>query len=216
MEDPSQVVNRANPSYNQIESNEDDSWNLDDEESEQDSGVNTPSKELRVDLQDVKKKMERMYYADWIRVIAVHFVIFVHSLMNAADTTELSNHDAHEKKEGIFKCMVQIGMPMFFYISGMSATFFNAEKHGFCFFVKGKVQRLLVPLLMSILVFLIPRLYLSQDYEAWTRVDDKIESNFFVYAFKVFPSIHTKLSWLWFLVVLFIVMLLNYPLVAWT
>jgi hypothetical protein len=26
--------------------------------------------------------------------------------MNAADTTELNTHDAHEKKEGIFKCMV--------------------------------------------------------------------------------------------------------------
>ena len=83
-------------------------------------------------------------------------------------------------------------------------------------FIKGKVNRLLVPLFMSILVFLIPRLYLSQDYEAWTRVNDQIESNFFVYAFKVLPSIHTKLSWLWFLIVLFIVMILNYPLIAWT
>ena len=105
---------------------------------------------------------------------------------------------------------------MFFYISGMSATFFNAEKHGFCVFIKGKVKRLLAPLFLSILFFLIPRLYLSQDYEAWTRVNNEIESNFFVYAIKVLPSIHTKLSWLWFLVVLFIVMLLNYPLIAWT
>lgn len=69
---------------------------------------------------------------------------------------------------------------------------------------------------MAILFFLIPRLYLSQDYEAWTRVNDQIENNFFVYTIKVLPSIHTKLSWLWFLVVLFIVMILNYPLIAWT
>ena len=83
-------------------------------------------------------------------------------------------------------------------------------------FIKGKINRLLVPLFMAILVFLIPRLYLSQDYEAWTRVNDQIENNFFVYTIKVLPSIHTKLSWLWFLVVLFIVMILNYPLIAWT
>ena len=139
VEDSTQVVNRAN-SYSQLDSNEDHSWNLDDEDSEQDSGVNTPSKDIKIKLQlQNQKEKVRMYYADWIRVISVHFVIFVHSLMNAADTTELSNHDAHEKKEGIFKCMVQIGMPMFFYISGMSSTFFNAEKHGFCVFIKGKI-----------------------------------------------------------------------------
>ena len=92
VEDSTQVVNRAN-SYSQLDSNEDHSWNLDDEDSEQDSGVNTPSKDIKIKLQlQNQKEKVRMYYADWIRVISVHFVIFVHSLMNAADTTELSNH----------------------------------------------------------------------------------------------------------------------------
>ena len=156
-----------------------------------------------------------MYYADWIRVISVHSVILVHCIMNAADSTEL-DRDQVEKKEGIFKTMAQIGMPMFFYISGMSSTFFNAEKHGYLSFVKGKANRLLVPLFLAILTLLVPRLYLSQDIEGWTRVDDKVENNFFVYLFKVLPTLPQKLSWLWFLVVLFIVMLLNYPLMAWS
>ena len=46
-----------------------------------------------------------MYYADWIRVISVHSVIFVHCLLNAADTTDLKDRDAIEKKEGICKVM---------------------------------------------------------------------------------------------------------------
>ena len=46
-----------------------------------------------------------MYYADWIRVIAVHSVIFVHCLLNAADTVDLKDRDAIEKKEGICKVM---------------------------------------------------------------------------------------------------------------
>ena len=46
-----------------------------------------------------------MYFADWIRVTAVHIVIFVHCLLNAADTTNLQDRDAIEKKEGICKCM---------------------------------------------------------------------------------------------------------------
>jgi surface polysaccharide O-acyltransferase-like enzyme len=102
-----------------------------------------------------------MYYADWIRVISVHSVIFVHCLLNAADTTEMYEKDGLEKKDGICKTMAQIGMPMFFYISGMSSTFFNAEKHGYLSFVKGKVNRLLIPLFLAILTLLVPRLYFS-------------------------------------------------------
>lgn len=107
-------------------------------------------------------------------------------------------------------------MPLFFYIAGMSSTFYDSEKNGYLKFVKNKSVRLLLPLFGAILVLLIPRLYLSQEYEAWTRVDDKIENNFFLYTWSVLPSIPAKLSWLWFLIVLFVIMLLNYPLMAWS
>jgi peptidoglycan/LPS O-acetylase OafA/YrhL len=53
----------------------------------------------------IKPPKARMYYADWIRVIAVHSVIFVHCLLNAADTVDLKDRDAIEKKEGICKVM---------------------------------------------------------------------------------------------------------------
>ena len=46
-----------------------------------------------------------MVYADWIRVFAVHSVIYVHCIMNASDTVGLSERDALEKKEGIYKEM---------------------------------------------------------------------------------------------------------------
>jgi len=57
---------------------------------------------------------------------------------------------------------VQIGIPMFFYISGIGATFFNTEKNNYGIFVGGKVLRLLVPFVIAIFVFLIPRLYFGQ------------------------------------------------------
>lgn len=79
-----------------------------------------------------------MYYADWIRVISVHSVIFVHCLLNAADTTDLKDRDAIEKKEGICKVMAQLGMPLFFYISGMSSTFFKTERDGFKSYFQSK------------------------------------------------------------------------------
>lgn len=105
---------------------------------------------------------------------------------------------------------------MFFYISGISCTFYDTEKKGFLKYFRSKVDRLLVPMVIAIFTLLVPRLYLSQSYEGWTQVDGKIEDNFFVYTIKVLPSIHEKLSWLWFLIVLFQVLLINYPLLAWS
>lgn len=72
-----------------------------------------------------------MFFADWLRVIAVHLVIYVHCMLNAADTVGLDDLDAREKKDAICKCLSQVGMPMFFYISGISCTFYDSEKKGF-------------------------------------------------------------------------------------
>jgi hypothetical protein len=46
-----------------------------------------------------------MYYADWMRVISVHSVIFLHSWLNAGDTTEMNERDEMEKKDGFVKAM---------------------------------------------------------------------------------------------------------------
>jgi hypothetical protein len=51
---------------------------------------------------------------------------------------------------------------MFFYISGIGATFFKTEEKNFGIFVGDKVLRLLVPFVVAIFVFLIPRLYFGQ------------------------------------------------------
>ena len=58
---------------------------------------------------------------------------------------------------------------MFFYISGIGATFFDTEKKHFGVYVRDKVVRLLVPLVLAIFIFLLPRLYLGQAYEEFTR-----------------------------------------------
>jgi len=52
----------------------------------------------------------------------------------------------------------------------------------------------------------------------FTEKDRKpyIEWNFFVYWIKMVPNVWEKLSWLWFLLALFINSMINYPLIAWT
>jgi fucose 4-O-acetylase-like acetyltransferase len=65
------------------------------------------------------------------------------------------------KKDGIIKSLVQIGIPMFFYISGIGSTFFNTEKKNYFIFLGEKVLRLLIPFIIGIFIFLMPRLYLG-------------------------------------------------------
>ena len=94
--------------------------------------------------------------------MAILLVIFVHCLVNSFDASGLDpkeNPTIQEKKDGIIKALVQIGIPMFFYISGIGATFFDTEKKHYGVFVGGKVLRLLLPFVVAIFVFLIPRLY---------------------------------------------------------
>ena len=165
------------------------------------------------------EKKERVYYADWIRAMAIFLVIFVHCLVNSFDASDLDAEDVptiQQKKDGIIKSLVQIGIPMFFYVSGIGATFFRTEDKHFGIYIGDKVLRLLVPFVVAIFVFLIPRLYFGQQYEDFTRNDDKIESNYWTFMQATLPTIHIKLSWLWYLPALFIDCVLTYPLLRWT
>jgi len=112
--------------------------------------------------------------------------------------------------------MVQIGIPMFFYISGIGATFFRTEDKNFGIFVGEKALRLLLPFTIGIFAFLMPRLYFGQTYEDFTRPNDEIEGNYWEFNKKTLPTVYTKLSWLWYLPALFIDFMLCYPLLRWS
>ena len=73
---------------------------------------------------------------------------------------------------------------------------------------------------MGILIILIPRLYLSQDYQGFAQITNEkgenvIEWNFFKYYYHMLPKSLLKMSWLWFLLALFINSMICYPLLGW-
>jgi len=68
---------------------------------------------------------------------------------------------------------------MFFYISGIGSTFFNTEKKNYFIFIGEKILRLLLPFIIGIFVFLMPRLYLGQPYEKFCRPDEEEMENDF-------------------------------------
>merc|ERR1719450_303892 len=148
-------------------------------------------------------------------------VIFVHCLVNSFDASGLDPEEVPQiqhKKDGIVKSLVQIGIPMFFYISGIASSFYNTESKGFALFIWDKILRLAVPFVVAIFIFLIPRLYFGQSYEDWTRpYKDKeiIEEDYWTFMVASLPDIFSKLSWLWYLPALFIDCIITYPLLAW-
>jgi alanyl-tRNA synthetase len=51
------------------------------------------NKEPKVEVEPVKEAKERVYYADWIRAMAIALVIFVHCLVNSFDASGLDPED---------------------------------------------------------------------------------------------------------------------------
>ena len=71
--------------------------------------------------------------------------------------------------------------------------------------------------MIAIPVLLIPRLYIGQEYEAFARPDGvHTEEDLGQFYLKTLPSIIVKISWLWFLLGLFLNCMVLYPLLAWT
>lgn len=99
----------------------------------------------------------------------------------------------------------------------MSVTYLNTEApRAFMKYLLDKFFRILIPLIVSIFVFLIPRHYFGQSWDPIGRLDNETRQEW--NPVKFVPEILadnflTKLGPLWFLPCIFIVMVVNYPLI---
>jgi hypothetical protein len=76
---------------------------------------------------------------------------------------------------------------------------------------------LLVPWVVMMNTVLLLRLYFGQDFEPYNRPDEKnIENDFLVFCVKMWPKLIVKMSWLWFLLALYLDSLVVYPILNWT
>ena len=98
-------------------------------------------------------------------------------LINSMDTATsfgLKNETFRQWKASFFGFLCQIGIPIFFYISGVGVTFFNSEKGGgFKSFLWAKFLRLIVPLVPAVFILHIPRHFISQGWDDIGRLDNK-------------------------------------------
>jgi glucan biosynthesis protein C len=167
-----------------------------------------------------RKASTRLYYLDWLRVLGILAVFVYHStrFFNLGDW-HIKNPATYEWLEIWDKFAVIWMMPLMFLISGAS-LFFTVGKSGAGKFVKEKVLRLLVPLLVSMFTLSILQVYL----ERYTH--GQFSGSFFQFLPHYFQGHYDgsdpttgNFAWtgihLWYLAWLFVFTLILYPLMRW-
>jgi peptidoglycan/LPS O-acetylase OafA/YrhL len=157
------------------------------------------------------KTIQRRYDLDWLRVLGILLVFVYHS-------SRLYNVEDWAVKNEIWYPLVEVWnsfatsfmMPLMFVISGAS-LFFALGKSGFGKFLKDKVLRLLVPLLVAILTHISLQAYLDN------YTHGLFSGNYFQFLPQYFNL--ATLNWngahLWYLKYLFLFSIVLYPLLRW-
>ncbi|MDL1909777.1 acyltransferase [Chloroflexi bacterium CFX6] len=156
------------------------------------------------------KTIQRRYDLDWLRVLGILLVFFFHSsrFYNVEDWN-IKNNIWYPSVEVWVGFSSSFMMPLMFAISGAS-LFYALGKGGFGKFVKDKVLRLLVPLLVGALT------HLSLQSYQWDKTHGLFSGNYFQYLPHYYPN---SINWfgghLWYLWYLFLFSLILYPLMRW-
>lgn len=159
-----------------------------------------------------KKPSTRLYYLDWLRVLAILTVFFYH-------TTRFFNSEAwHVKNPTTYLVMDVLEttlanwiMALIFAISGAS-LFFALDKGGVARFVKDKVLRLVVPLVtMGIVTFGVIQVYLDRlSHGEFSGTLFQFIPHYFQPGNVEWRGVH-----LWYLEMLFIFCLIFLPVFLW-
>ena len=157
------------------------------------------------------KAHTRINYLDWLRVLGILFVFVYH-------TTRLYNVEDWVVKNQIWYPSVEVWntfvtsfmMPLMFVISGAS-LFYALGKGGFGKFLKDKVLRLLVPLLVGDLTASSLQAYLNAKWHGL------FAGSYLQYLPQYYHlnTIHWLGDHLWYLLALFVFSVLLYPLIRW-
>ncbi len=157
------------------------------------------------------KPVQRRYDLDWLRVLAFSGVFFYHCsrFFNSADW-HIKNATISPLVDIVTSIFDLWGMPLLFAISGAS-IFFALRPQGAARFLRDRVMRLLVPMVIGILVLAPPMVYLDR------LTHGRFSGSFFEFLPRyVLPA---NFSWngmhLWYLVYLFIFTLALSPLFIW-
>jgi glucans biosynthesis protein C len=156
----------------------------------------------------------RQSYLDWLRIISIITVFFLHSSMAYVEEWgwHLKNKETSNLLMEINFWLGRFRMPMLFFISG-TVTWFMLKSRTTGSFIGLRFRRLFIPLVFGILVVVPPQVYME-------RLTQGFKGNFADF----YPTVFTtgayptgNFSWhhLWFIVYLFLYDILFAPLFKW-
>ncbi|MFW9830045.1 MAG: acyltransferase family protein [Candidatus Thorarchaeota archaeon] len=182
----------------------------------EDEQINTESKIIK----SIEK--QRLYYLDWLRILAIFMVFVYHTLRIFGQNNEIVNDPNYVLPAEVIEWLIlPFGMPLFFIISGMS-VFYGVEymkKKGIAkiTFIKERTLRLFVPYLIAILTYLSIIVALFRTVEGsytlqYSIYDPRNYINFYFTDYFSLENLQIILTgWhLWFLLILLIFNLILY------
>lgn len=169
-------------------------------------------------MQITHGQTNRQYYLDWLRVVDIVVVFFYHSV-HFFDTGEWSvkNQATYKSISWLMDLLGVWIMPLIFLVSGAS-IFYAISKTNAVSFIKDKVMKLLVPLVVGIFTFSIMQVYLERISHG------QFQGSFFKFIPHYFEGLYSPGGignfafhgmHLWYLLFLFIFTILLMPLFWW-
>jgi glucans biosynthesis protein C len=163
------------------------------------------------------KAMKRIYYIDWLRILAIVTVFFFHTSHFFDPMYWHVKNPVKSESVLLFLGFINLWiMPLFFFLSGASGVF--GARKPFLSFLKSKTLRLLVPYVMGVLLLIPPQKYvegLSNHTFAGGFFDflqTYLSGGMFNYHIGFTPGWIGMIGYhLWFLGHLFLISLLLYP-----
>lgn len=162
---------------------------------------------------NITMKPARLYYLDWLRVLAMFSIFFFHNarFFNFEDW-HVKNAVTGLGSEIFISFLAQWMMPLFFVISG-AAVYYSLKSRKAGEFIKERTLRILIPLVsIGIFVFAPPQVYLER------LTHGEFSGTFFQFYphyFDGFYAFGGNFAWmgmhLWFLMLLFVYSLIALP-----
>jgi len=159
----------------------------------------------------------RLYYLDWLRVIATLGVFFYHvSNVFSGAKYEITNAESSESLFIFASFFFPWGMPLFFLVSG-AGSWFALRRRSASQFTRERTLRILVPFCTGSILLGPVQMYLSWRHKSQVGVFD---GSFFDFTVERIPRIGPKLFGaagyhMWFLGFLFAFSLLALPVFIW-
>ncbi|WP_423148094.1 acyltransferase family protein [Rubrolithibacter danxiaensis] len=166
------------------------------------------TEEKIIPLNFVKKKSERLYFLDWLRVTAFAILIIMHTAEVFADRGGwIKNTETSRELTYILLFFRQWRMPLLFIISG-AAVSMMLKKISTVEFLKSRGIHILLPLLAGMIIIIPPQIYYINHAEgSFLQIYQD------VFTFNWFPKGNFHWLHLWYLAFLFAFTIILTPLI---